>query len=193
MSVCLWVGGCRVGGKDYGHLLALVSYRKAPIGVEHAFWLTPTDEDSHSATIVVLCFAIMCVWVGVGMYVCVCACLCVFALQTPHSQGTALVTVKPPSALLQPRSAALHSPWVAPPTVDRPPFVVLVCPEGVPCITPYSSALTQSHRLHTFLRWSVKALRPSAVQADHAVCTPAMQGPCLSPAAETSMAHSVDA
>ena len=48
--------------KDYGHLLALVSYRKAPFGVEHAFCLTPTDEDSHSATIVVLCFAIVCVW-----------------------------------------------------------------------------------------------------------------------------------
>ena len=49
------------GLKDYGHLLALASYRKAPIGVEHAFCLTPTDEDSHSATIVVLCFAIVCV------------------------------------------------------------------------------------------------------------------------------------
>ena len=52
------------GLKDYGHLLALASYRKAPIGVEHAFCLTPTDEDSHSATIVVLCFAIMCVCAG---------------------------------------------------------------------------------------------------------------------------------
>ena len=51
------------GLKDYGHLLALVSYRKAPIGVEHAFCLTPTDEDSHSATTVVLCFAIVCVCV----------------------------------------------------------------------------------------------------------------------------------
>ena len=48
------------GLKDYGHLLALSSYRKAPGGVEHAFCLTPTDEDSHSATIVVLCFAILC-------------------------------------------------------------------------------------------------------------------------------------
>ena len=56
------------GLKDYGHLLALVSYRKAPIGVEHACCLTPTDEDSHSATIVVLCFAIVCV--------CVCVCMC---------------------------------------------------------------------------------------------------------------------
>ena len=51
------------GLKDYRHLLALASYRKAPIGVEHAFCLTPTDEDSHSATIVVLCFAIVCVCV----------------------------------------------------------------------------------------------------------------------------------
>jgi hypothetical protein len=42
------------GLKDYGHLLALSSYRKAPIGVEHASCLTPTDEDSYSATIVVL-------------------------------------------------------------------------------------------------------------------------------------------
>ena len=50
------------GLKDCGHLLALASYRKAPIGVEHAFCLTPTDEDSHSATIVVLCFAIVCVY-----------------------------------------------------------------------------------------------------------------------------------
>ena len=49
------------GLKDYGHLLALSSFRKAPVGVEHAFCLTPTDEDSHSATIVVLCFAIVCV------------------------------------------------------------------------------------------------------------------------------------
>ena len=51
------------GLTDYGHLLALASYRKAPFGVEHAFCLTPTDEDSHSATIVVLCFAIVCVCV----------------------------------------------------------------------------------------------------------------------------------
>ena len=55
------------GLKDYGHVLALSSYRKAPIGIEHAFCLTPTDEDSHSATIVVLCFTI----------VCVCVCVCV--------------------------------------------------------------------------------------------------------------------
>ena len=48
------------GLKDYGHLIALVSYRKAPIGVGHAFCLTPTDEGSHSATLVVLCFAIVC-------------------------------------------------------------------------------------------------------------------------------------
>ena len=37
-----------------------------PICVAHAFCLTPTDEDSHSATIVVLRFAIVCV--------CVCVC-----------------------------------------------------------------------------------------------------------------------
>ena len=49
------------------------SYRRAPIGVEHAFCLTPTDEDSHSAPIVVLCFTIMCMCVGV----CVCVCVCV--------------------------------------------------------------------------------------------------------------------
>jgi len=49
------------GLKDYGHLLALASYRKAPTGVRHSFCLTPTDEDSHSATIVVLCFAIVCI------------------------------------------------------------------------------------------------------------------------------------
>ena len=48
------------GLKDYGHLLAHASYRKAPIGVRHVLCLTPTDEDSHSATIVVLCFAIVC-------------------------------------------------------------------------------------------------------------------------------------
>ena len=39
-------------------------YRKAPIGVEYAFCLTPSDEDSHSATIVPLCFAIVCVCVS---------------------------------------------------------------------------------------------------------------------------------
>ena len=53
------------GLKDYGHLLALASYRKAPIGAGHAFCLTPTDEASHSATIVVLCFAIVCVYMRV--------------------------------------------------------------------------------------------------------------------------------
>ena len=46
---------------------------KAPIGVEHVFCLTPTDEDSHSATIIVLCFAIVC------ESVCVCVCVCVLA------------------------------------------------------------------------------------------------------------------
>ena len=55
------------GPKEYGHLLAPASYRKAPIGVEHVFCLTATDEDSHSATIVVLCFTIVCV--------CVCSCV----------------------------------------------------------------------------------------------------------------------
>ena len=53
------------GLKDYRHLLALASYRKAPIGVGHVFCLTPTDEDLHSATIVVLCVAIVCVCVCV--------------------------------------------------------------------------------------------------------------------------------
>ena len=42
------------GVKDYGHLLAPASYRKAPIGVGHVFCSNPTDEDSHSATIGVL-------------------------------------------------------------------------------------------------------------------------------------------
>ena len=58
------------GLKDYGHLLALASYRKAPIGVGHVFCLMPTDEDSHSATIVVLCFTIVCVCVCVFVYLC---------------------------------------------------------------------------------------------------------------------------
>ena len=39
------------------------SNRKALIGVGHVFCLTPTDEDSHLATIVFLCFAIVCVCV----------------------------------------------------------------------------------------------------------------------------------
>ena len=60
LNVCVCVCVC-VCPNLYGHLLALASYRKAPIGVEHAFCLTPTDKDSHSATIVVLCFAIVCV------------------------------------------------------------------------------------------------------------------------------------
>ena len=47
-----------LGLKDYGHLLVLLSNRKAPFGVEHAFCLTPTDEASHSATIVVLCLCL---------------------------------------------------------------------------------------------------------------------------------------
>ena len=42
-----------------------VFFRKAPVGVGHVFCLTPTDEDSHSATIVGLCFAIVCVCVCV--------------------------------------------------------------------------------------------------------------------------------
>ena len=61
------------GPKEYGHLLAPASYRKVPIGAEHVFCLTPTDEDAHS--IVVLCLAI----------VCVCVCVCVFTEQTTES------------------------------------------------------------------------------------------------------------
>ena len=37
---------------------------RASTGVGHVFCLTPTNEDSHSATIVVPCFAIVCVWLG---------------------------------------------------------------------------------------------------------------------------------
>ena len=60
-----------LSSNKFGHLLAPASYRKALIGVEHVFCLTPTDEDSHSATIVVLCFAIVFWWVRgcVSVYV----------------------------------------------------------------------------------------------------------------------------
>ena len=52
--------GLRVFGAATGRLLPT---EWAPTGVEHAFCLTPTDEGSHSATVVVLCFAIVCVCV----------------------------------------------------------------------------------------------------------------------------------
>ena len=83
------------GPQEFGHLLAPASYGKARFGVEHAFCLTPA-EASHSATVVVLCFAIVCVCVCMRACLCICMCVCLSVcgrwgdLVFPRcSQGTA--------------------------------------------------------------------------------------------------------